>query len=210
MFCLLYSTPLEQYLRWITDVFIIIVTLRPSHQLFEFAECWHSAALDTSLPGRKILREELNFHIFGNEAPHTTRYISSEIECTFSQFCYPHTENSGLSWYFSSSPLLSVGFSIQLQEAHFYGGSRRGERRVFRTEPELKVNKNNTFSSIPVVLLRSTNPRNKLSLTGGQVSPRRPPASVHNSFKLLFHKYFCLFCPLQPKSWRRTFIIFCV
>ncbi len=33
----------------------------------------------------------------------------------------------------------------------------RGERRVFGTESDLKVNKNKTLSSIPVAILRATN-----------------------------------------------------
>ncbi len=54
--------------------------------------------------------------------------------------------------------------------------SGRGEGSIFTTGPGLKVHKNNTLSSMPVVLLRSTNPRIKLGPTRGQESTRRPPA----------------------------------
>ncbi len=65
-------------------------------------------------------------------------------------------------------------------------GGRRGTCIQYRTR--FKLNKNNTFSSISVVLLGSTNPRIKLVLTRGQESTRRPLAYTtlwkHVTFKL--------------------------
>ncbi len=58
--------------------------------------------------------------------------------------------------------------------------SGRGEGRLFAEEPSLKVNKNIALSSIPVVLLRSTNQHIQPGLTRGEESACRPPACVHN------------------------------
>ncbi len=61
--------------------------------------------------------------------------------------------------------------------------SGRGEGCLFTTEPDLlrKANTNNTLSSTPVGLLRSTDPRIKLGLTQGQEKNRLEPPIYHTS-----------------------------
>ncbi len=58
-------------------------------------------------------------------------------------------------------------------------GCSQGEGSVFGTESDLKVNKKNTLSSIPGVLLRSTNQRIQPVLTRGQERSRLSSALIY-------------------------------
>ncbi len=56
------------------------------------------------------------FTLNGDKAAPAAR-DSSEVARSLNQRCYPHTGNGGHSWCLSSSPSLSVGFSIREAEA---------------------------------------------------------------------------------------------
>ncbi len=56
----------------------------------------------------KARRTSSLFHQFGDTGDDT------EAARALNQRCYPHTLNSGISWFLNSSLSLSVGFSIQL------------------------------------------------------------------------------------------------
>ncbi len=74
-----------------------------------------------------------------------------------------------------------ITFSAQKENKEKRPNSGSGEGRLFRTEPEFKVYKNNTVFLGLVVLLWSTNQRIQPGLMRGQECARRPPACVHNN-----------------------------
>ncbi len=95
-------------------------------------------------------------------------------------------------WIFGETPRLSfAGLRVavrwmELLRLHHGTNTRRrklsimrGERRLFCTEPYLKVNTNNRVPSELVVVLRSTNQRTKVGLALGQESTHRPPVWIH-------------------------------
>ncbi len=64
-------------------------------------------------PGAQLLKKSTwLLHLIGDKAPPAVR-DSSEVTRAVNRHCHSHTRNGGHSWCLSTSPSLSIGFSIQ-------------------------------------------------------------------------------------------------